>query len=471
MAVSAIATPVYFSPAYNPLKFIYDSTNKNNEGFKYVFDVYESGTANKIGERKVLPRPTDGYGEIDLSKLLQSQVTHDFNLSTTEDTTAPNSFYKYDVKVGEEYVTVINYTASVADNGAGYVEITATHAFQVGDRVVIAQADGGVANPNLEGLFIVVNINTTVSFTVNSLFADVTDATINGAVRYADNRKTIVRDLATSNNNYVFNGVRPWTLWRTYSEAPYILSSATDKFLTDMPSTYWITPTQNIYVNLSAAGTTTGRMYFENDGGDILYYTVNASGFVVQANVGASANPSTVVSGTAGHIKSDTEYYDVWYTNAAGTQHSQKYRLYIDRRCSISDYEIYFLDRMGTINSFSFQLRAYERGTVTRDTYNKDIEGSVPSSTWTYGLDEFGLKTFTVNEERTIELNSNFMTEEMSDYFAQLVTSPLTYIKNGSNYEAVIVTDSGYELSKERNKKLIRKTITVKLANQNVING
>ena len=469
MAVSAIATPVYFSPAYNPLKFIYDSTNKNLDGFKYVFDIYESGTSNKIGERKVLPRP-DGYGEIDLSKLLQSQVTHDFDLSTTEDVTAPNSFYKYDVKVGEEYVTLISYTASLADD-SGSVEITATHAFQVGDKVVITQDDGGVANPNLEGLFIVTAINGTTSFTVDSPWIDVTDATINGSVRYADNRKTIVRDLAASNNNYVFNGVRPWRLWRTYSEAPYILSSSTDLFLTDMPSTYWITPSQNIYVNLCANLVTTGRMYFENDGGDLMYYTVNANSFVLQANIGASANPSTVVNGTAGHIKSDTEYYDVWYANNEGSRRSIKYRIYIDRRCAINNYEIYFLDRMGTINSFAFQLRAYERGTVQRDTYNKDIEGEVVTSVWTYGLDEFGLKTFTVNEERTIELNTNWMTEEMSDYFAQLVTSPLTYIKNGTAYEAVIVTDSGYELNKSRNKNLIRKTITVKFANQNVING
>jgi hypothetical protein len=470
MAVSAIATPVYFSPAYNPLKFIYDSTNKALDGFKYVFDIYESGTANKIGERKVLPRPTDGYGEIDLSKLLQSYVTHDFNLATTEDVTAPNSFYKYDVKVGEEYVTVINYTASLSDD-SGSVEITATHAFQVGDRVVIVQDDGGAANPNLEGLFIVTAINTTVSFTVNSLWADVTDATINGSVRYADNRKTIVRDLATSNNNYVFNGVRPWNTWRTYSEAPYVLSSSTDLFLTDMPSSFYITDTQNIYVNLCANSATNGRMYFENDGGDLMYYTVNANSFVLQANIGATANPSTVVTGTAGHIKSDTEYYDVWYTNNTATQFSQKYRIYIDRRCNINEYQIYFLDRMGTINSFAFQLRGYERATVQRDTYNKDVQGLVTSNVWTYGLDEFGLKTFTVNEERTIELNTNWMTEAMSDYFAQLVTSPLTYIKNGNAYEAVIVTDSGYELNKTRNKNLIKKTITVKFANQNVING
>ena len=79
MSQTTIASPQVFSPAYNPLKFIIDSTNKNNTGFKYIFSVYESGTSNKIGEYKMLPTYGDGYGEIDLSKLLQSQVTWDLN--------------------------------------------------------------------------------------------------------------------------------------------------------------------------------------------------------------------------------------------------------------------------------------------------------------------------------------------------------------------------------------------------------
>jgi len=83
MAQTTIASPSAFSPAYNPIKFIIDSTNKNNTGFKYIFQVFEAGTANKIGEYKMLPRIGDGYGEQDLSKLLQSQVSWDINTLIT----------------------------------------------------------------------------------------------------------------------------------------------------------------------------------------------------------------------------------------------------------------------------------------------------------------------------------------------------------------------------------------------------
>jgi len=99
MAQTTIASPQTFSPAYNPLKFIIDSTNKSLAGFRYIFDVYAAGTATKIAEYKVLPTYGTGYGEEDLSKLLQNQVSWDLDTELTSNYGAPNSFYAYDVKV------------------------------------------------------------------------------------------------------------------------------------------------------------------------------------------------------------------------------------------------------------------------------------------------------------------------------------------------------------------------------------
>jgi hypothetical protein len=468
MAISKIAEPEDFSPAYNPLVFQYDSTNKNADGFKYIFDVYESGTANKIGEYRVFPCITDGYGHIDLSPLLRTKVTFT-KQSGTEDATATESFYKYDVKVGEEYIVAVAYTASLT-NSSGNVKITATHSYQVGDQVVISQADSGVANPQLEGLHTVIAINTTVDFTVSALWSDVTDATINGSVKYADNRKTITRDVVTESNKYVFNGAFKHNDWSSYDSTKYILTANTDKFITYQPQNFYITPTQEVFFNLSTNGTTTGFIVFQNDGGDILKYAANANSYVYQANVGATANPSTVVSGTAGHIKSDTEYYDVWYTNAGGTQHSLKYRFYIDRRCAIEDYYVLFLDRLGSMSSFAFQLRAYERGNITRDSYNQRIEGSVSSSKWNYSNEEYGMRTYKVGVEKTLELNTNWMTEDMAEYFEQLLTSPVTYFYDGREYLPCTITDTSFEVERQRNKNLIRKTITIKYANQDAVN-
>jgi hypothetical protein len=110
MALVAQATPQVIVPAYNPVKYIYSSSNVALQGFKYIYDIYQSGTANKIAEYRVMPTYGTGFGEIDLSKLLQAKVSYDLNLTNTSAYNAPNSHYKYDVKVGEEYLTTTLYT-------------------------------------------------------------------------------------------------------------------------------------------------------------------------------------------------------------------------------------------------------------------------------------------------------------------------------------------------------------------------
>lgn len=472
MAISKIAEPYDFSPAYNPLKFIYDSTNKNELGFKYIFDVYESGTANKIGEYRVFPVYSSGYGEIDLSKLLSTKVSYDNSITSTTSYNAANSFYKYDVKIGEEYVVNYAYTASLTDN-AGNVKITATHGFIVGDQVTIAQADGGVANPQLEGLFTVIAVTGTTDFTIDALWSDITDATINGVASYSDNRKTVTRAIVVESNKYVWNGALSFQDWRSYDEATYLLTANTDKLLTDIPQTgFYATPQQDLIVNIGNNSITTGFIYFGNSNGDVFKKAITNANIITGVSVGPNnAGALTLVSGTATLVKASTTYYDFWYTNAGGTQHSVKYRVNIDTRCKIEDYEILFLDRKGSWGSFAFQLRAYERGSVTRTSFNRDIVGSVASSRWFYSASEFGMTTSNVDFSTTIELNTNWMTEEMAEYFAQLVTSPVTYLKVGANYEAVNVQDTSFEIETQRNKKLIKKTITVKPANNDSING
>lgn len=93
MATTIIAQPQDFTPAYNECKFIVDSTNVNNDGFRYIFEVFEAGTATRIGYYKALPTYGTGYGEQDLSKLLSNMVTFDFDPTVTTFYDAVNSYY------------------------------------------------------------------------------------------------------------------------------------------------------------------------------------------------------------------------------------------------------------------------------------------------------------------------------------------------------------------------------------------
>jgi hypothetical protein len=113
---------------------------------------------------------------------------------------------------------------------------------------------------------------------------------------------------------------------------------------------------------------------FENSNGDVLYKTTSSTGSIVGIAVGPNnLGTLTVTSGTLPLIKSDTTYYEFYYDDEG--QKSVKYRVDIDRRESIEEVDLVFLDRMGSMSSFAFQLKNYERGEVQRDEFNKDVHG------------------------------------------------------------------------------------------------
>lgn len=491
MALVAQATPQIIVPAYNPIKYIYSSSNVNLQGFKFIYDIYQSGTLNKIAEYRVLPTYATGFGEIDLSKLLQAKVSYDLNLNNTSAYNAVNSHYKYDVRIGEEYLTTTLYTAAltqwVTAPYSGRVRINVANTFIVGDQINITQADLGVANPNLEGLFTVLVANPAY-IVVNSLWTLVTNANIDGAITYADGRKTVNRNLASVLNRYVFNGAIKWSEWPSYNYQDYMLNGIFDKFLTSYPSgnkTMYATLSQDMWVNCIANGSPTppDTMVFSNDGGNVFQKNVTAVDHVSGVSVGPNNfGVLTLVSGSGNLIEPTTDYYDFHYERN-GVISSTRYRVTLDRRIRTTEYSILFLDRMGSWNSFAFSLNSYEKGNVTREQFNQDVPGFINGSNqWDYELTERGMTNTYISTETTIDLATNFMTMDMANYFTELISSPFTYVKQSSyandcelpeseEYISCNIVTSDYQVYNQRNKNLIKQNVTIKLANNNIVNG
>ena len=466
MAIYTIQTPFDITPAYNPIKYVYDSTNKNAQGFKYVFDIYESGTLNKIAEYRVFPRFNDGFGEIDLSKLLQNKVTFDFDPATADAVAATNSYYKYDLKVGEEYVVTYNYTASLVDNG-GNVKITpiVAHTFNVGDQIVL---NAGTTNSAISGLWTVIAITGTTDFTINAFFINVADPTENGSVNYADNRKTITRDITSADSKYVFNGVKKWSEFNSYNDISVI-----NQFLTDQPQYFKVNREQDIYMNILNNFDTTGLLYFKNSDGDEFTKPVDQNALINQVGVALhNVGALTLLSGTFPLEKPTTTYYEVTYCDASLNPLSNTFVYFMDRTCQIEEFEVVFLDRMGSFNNYAFTLRSYERGTVKKDTYKRDVLGyTTDADGWSYNSYDYGTRVINPTVEKTIELNTNWMTKDEDNYFQELITSPQVYIKIEGVYYACVVQDTNFEVARQKNKNLVRHSITVMLSNNDTING
>jgi hypothetical protein len=497
MSISLIASPQKFTPAYNECKFIVESNNVNLDGFRYIFQVFESGTSNLIGYYKALPTFATGYGEQDLSKLLSNMVSYDFNPLNTTFYHAENSYYNYDVAFGEEYIFTLTYTIPLFDNG-GNVGIQATHPFVVGDQINITQADGGVANPSVEGLHTVIAV-TGADFTINALWSEVTDATITGDVKYADNRKTIDLGLLFATKRTVFNAAISWIDMPYYDETDYLPDNTNALWLTNQPLRFTCTLGQDLWLNLKHAPIALNeRVYFKNDDGDIFYKDISGSELIKGIAAGPNNYGSlTLVSGTFPLVKQDTKWYTVTYHDGVfSIPQSVSYKINIDTRVLISESHILFLDRMGSWSSFAFQLKSYEKGNIKRETYNKDVTGYVPKlGQWKYHTWEQGQINFNTQVTKTYDLNTNWMSESDGVYFQELMTSPQTYIKNviyritedlenlydesgciihipeSTEYISCNVLNNSFEVYRQRNSNLIKQSIQIRLSNNDLING
>jgi hypothetical protein len=471
MSTTIIAQPQQLMPAYNPIKYIIDNTNKNEPGFRYIFTIYSATgshiPANVVAQYKVLPAFSTGYGEQDISKLMQSLVTFDESGIGTLSYSVQESWYQYDVDLGFEYIDNIDYTASLQQSGAGDVEIHFNaHGFLLGDQVVIVQADGGVANPTVEGLHTVLYADTNY-FVINARWDTVGDDTINGNVTYADRRKTITLDDVLVTNKEVFNGAFNAFINNTdntpFSSLAYLGTSGT-LLMTSNPYPQSFAPSTFVnalfYYNLRVyAGDTYTVEWYDMDSNplDSQTFTTYADGIYA-----VFVGPTALVA----------EDYIVQIYSASFA--SELYYFTYDNRCTINDDQLIYLDRMGSWQSFAFQLKTYEKGQITREQYNQHIDGQVDiSAEWVGVLLQKGFRTYNTNVTKTFELNTNYMNQTDANRFQELLTSPQVYYYSVSSNKfcACIIENNSFEVFRQRNKNLIKQSVTIRLAQQDPING
>jgi len=466
MATTIIAQPQVFMPAYNPIKYIIDNADKNEPGFRYIFTIYPATgshiPANVVAQYKTLPVYGTGYGEQDISKLMQSKVGFDTSAFGLDSAQATNSWYQYDIDLGYEYIDNINYGTSLANN-SGNVQISFTaHGFVQGDQISITQDDLGVANPGVEGLHTVLSA-TANNFTINALYADVTDVTINGTVTYADLRKTIVLDDEAIVDQEVFNGAYNSNI-NISDNIPFNYNyfygvAADSNLLTSL--VYYVPPSTFInayfYLNLRVYIDIYSVNYYDMSNNVIDQYQVNIAADGIHT---FSVGPTALV----------TEDYYVVISNSLGFN-TEIYLFTYDNRCTINDDQLIYLDRMGSWQSFAFQLKTYEKGQITREQYNQHIDGQVVSTEWVGVPLQAGFRTYNTNVTKTFDLNTNWMNENDGKRFQELLTSPQVYYYTNNYYCACVVEATNFEVFRQRNKNLIKQSVTIRLAQQDPING
>jgi len=384
------------------------------------------------------------------------------------------SWYQYDVDLGYEYLYNIDYFSALQQSGGGDVEIHfAAHGFVFGDQVIIAQTGTGPGdNPTVEGLHTVLYADTNY-FVINARWDTVGNQNANGNVAYADQRKTVVLNDSLITNKEVFNGAFGAGIYAQGSFPSAVYLGTTD------PS-YALTSLGNPYLVPSSA--TNAAAFVEDSYGAYYIMCRVYSGVQYSMSYYNTADDAPLA---APNVYSPANglynFYVYWLNNMSGDfyveitgTNGSRFRYYfqLDTRCFINYDTLFYLDRMGSWQSFAFQLKTYEKGQITREQYNQHINGAVAYSQWVYNSDAMGNKTYNTNVAYSLELNTNWMDQFNADRFQELLTSPqVFYIDNTGISYACTVEATGFENFRQRNKNLIKQSVTIKLANQVPING
>jgi len=468
MATTIIAQPQQLMPAYNPIKYIIDNTNKNEPGFRYIFTIYPAGSATQIAQYRVLPVFSTGYGEQDISRLMQSLVTYDeTGIYNGVPYNSSESWYQYDVDLGYEFIDNVGYTAALTIDGLNTnITSTTAHGFIVGDQIVITQVSPGADNPALEGLHTVISVTNSTNFTVNVLWSTITDDTINGIVTYADLRKTQVLDDETIVDQEVFNGAYSLGIYAQGS-FPYA------EYYGTLDPSYALTSLTNPNTSSTAASITDNTFYLMcrvYSGVDYIltYFNMNDTA-LGNTTISPADGLYNFPIDTATYSITEDFYITIKANDIAGTEFT--YYFSYDGRCTINEDILYYLDRMGSWQSFNFQLKTYEKGQISREMYNQHIDGQVESSEWVYSSEAMGNKTYNINVSNTLDLNTNWMDQYNANRFQELLTSPQVFYYNGTDYRACTIESTSFENFRQRNKNLIKQSVTIKLALNTPING
>ena len=485
MAITLEGRPQDFTPVYNPVNFYFDSDNKTNSGFRYVFDLYEQGVAEKISETRGAPRPVDGFGESFLSKLLSPLITRKFDPLNVTVQDAEEHYIRYELKVGEEYLLEWLYSdyefysggASIYNGFVQLRQFTATspnaHPFVIGDQINVIQDDGGALKPILTGLHTIVEIVDDWTVVIDMDFNAVgSGATVGGEITYADNKKLITRDLLVE-TGIAYNGAFGVQAFRVYDELPFILDgfNVNARLLTTVPFIYKVGENADIWLNFGQGDSPfTQLAYFVNSNGDVFRKSIlDATKFIRQFYAGTDDTGLTLISGTAGLIKATTTYYEVYTADVGGNQTSKKYRFEIDRRCRIEETNVLFEDKLGSFIPIMFQLHTEKEIDVERLEYRERL-GDLDGGKWTHDTQAEGMATANVTQDEGHLLRSNFMGRAELDYYTELIASPTVFIKLDGVFVSCKLKTLKTTTQGQGKRKIVRKDLSVMLSNQNPVN-
>ena len=348
-------------PAYNDNLWVVQETSTgitSNYNFKFICDV--KNTTDSLLTRLKVPLyyGSNNRGVFNISRVLESYVTHDWDYTDSAASGCTNSFFDYKLEFGYEYSTG----------------------------------------------------------TTSAIVQTLAETTVTG--------------------NTIWNAaLAPYT-FLNYDQANYLMASgSTAGFLTNNAS-------KRIYRNQK------DWLYALHDGTlDHLLVTFSDSSTV---NINATSDDLVrfpIGSNISGGIPTG----------------ATSYTINIDERCSKYDaVDVFFLNRLGAVESFRFNKVRRDNFTIDRRNYRANPY-TLDGQDYAYTNQSFNNSQYYTEAQQRITLNSDLITEAESVWLRELVMSPRVWLYDDALY-TVNIMDTQYEQRYHINDKAFNLTIEAELS-------
>lgn len=174
-----------------------------------------------------------------------------------------------------------------------------------------------------------------------------------------------------------------------------------------------------------------------------------------------------ILAGSQPIIATDTLYYTVELYSGAGSQATYRYEIisnkfsaYYSKSC-YSDYELYYLNKNGAFETLVMGKGYKVTQQMTRQNASRIMSKMTSTTTYGYALDSAMRVNNQITYQGKWKLNSDWISEQESANYLEMVNSPVIYLNDGTKTIRVICSESSYQEKSERYDKLFNFSVTV----------
>ena len=209
----------------------------------------------------------------------------------------------------------------------------------------------------------------------------------------------------------------------------FLTEGTTRRFLTNAPNPKNIFENDEEQLSFIAEASKSYKIRYEqfnSAGGSI--GTTDTSLVAIQDNRGIVPINNNMWTSVVSKI-------DVWLINDAGTQKSEKRRFNILRACFFNPFPIYFLNRRGGFDLYTFTGDYLEAVNTSKPTYQKSLpEGFTP--------EDRGITVLSAEGRNRVEVFSGFLTRAEGIWLGELTTSIEAKWYDGTNLIPIIIINN-----------------------------